>query len=256
MNTPGSVAWSCIRTRSPRIAPPVNGDDGSIASTATSIVERPQVADQGAGQRALARPGRTGHADGVGRRRCARAPAARPGGRPRRRARSATAGGRGHPDHRRAQRRRGRRDRIGRRHRPKVVRPGESSAASSSAMLITSVTPSTRSRMMRSMPPLSVCVETGHVPQAPTRRTVTTPVASSTSISSMSPWSAWRAGRMTSMQASTWERMTRSFNQRAPAIHSTIRRRSYHAGHDRARRASSPTRAAGTRCCWSSARSC
>ena len=37
MNTPGSVAWSCIRTRSPRIAPPVNGDDGSIASTATSM---------------------------------------------------------------------------------------------------------------------------------------------------------------------------------------------------------------------------
>ena len=46
MNTPGSVAWSCMRTRSPRIAPPVNGDDGSIASTATSIVERSQVADQ------------------------------------------------------------------------------------------------------------------------------------------------------------------------------------------------------------------
>ena len=36
MNTPGSVAWSCMRTRSPRIAPPVNGDDGSTASTATS----------------------------------------------------------------------------------------------------------------------------------------------------------------------------------------------------------------------------
>jgi hypothetical protein len=30
----------------------------------------------------------------------------------------------------------------------------------------------------------------------------------------MSPWSAWSAGRITSMQASTWERMTRSFNQR------------------------------------------
>ena len=36
MNTPGSVAWSCMRTRSPRMAPPVNGDDGSMASTATS----------------------------------------------------------------------------------------------------------------------------------------------------------------------------------------------------------------------------
>ena len=36
MNTPGSVAWSCMRTRSPRMAPPVNGDDGSTANTATS----------------------------------------------------------------------------------------------------------------------------------------------------------------------------------------------------------------------------
>ena len=35
MNTAGSVAWSCIRTRSPRMAPPVNGEDGSTASTAT-----------------------------------------------------------------------------------------------------------------------------------------------------------------------------------------------------------------------------
>ena len=35
MNTPGSVAWSCIRTRSPSSAPPVNGDDGSTASTPT-----------------------------------------------------------------------------------------------------------------------------------------------------------------------------------------------------------------------------
>ena len=37
INTPASVAWSCMRTRSPRIAPPVNGDDGSIASTATFV---------------------------------------------------------------------------------------------------------------------------------------------------------------------------------------------------------------------------
>ena len=36
MKTPGSVAWSCMRTRSPRMAPPVNGDDGSMASTVTS----------------------------------------------------------------------------------------------------------------------------------------------------------------------------------------------------------------------------
>ena len=33
---PESSAWSCIRTRSPRIAPPVNGDVGSTASTAIS----------------------------------------------------------------------------------------------------------------------------------------------------------------------------------------------------------------------------
>jgi hypothetical protein len=35
MNTPPSVAWSCIRTRSPSSAPPENGEDGSTASTPT-----------------------------------------------------------------------------------------------------------------------------------------------------------------------------------------------------------------------------
>jgi hypothetical protein len=40
MNTPSSVAWSCMRTRSPRMAPPVNGDDGSTASTPTSLPDR------------------------------------------------------------------------------------------------------------------------------------------------------------------------------------------------------------------------
>ena len=35
MNTPASPVWSCMRTRSPRMAPPENGDDGSMASTAT-----------------------------------------------------------------------------------------------------------------------------------------------------------------------------------------------------------------------------
>src|SRR5205807_5235378 len=35
MYTPESVAWSCIRTRSPSSAPPENGDDGSTASTPT-----------------------------------------------------------------------------------------------------------------------------------------------------------------------------------------------------------------------------
>ena len=37
MKTPGSVACSCIRTRSPSSAPPENGDDGSTASTATRV---------------------------------------------------------------------------------------------------------------------------------------------------------------------------------------------------------------------------
>ena len=61
MNTPASVAWSCMRTRSPRIAPPVNGDDGSTASTATSSPSDRQVGDQRARQRALAGAGGTGH---------------------------------------------------------------------------------------------------------------------------------------------------------------------------------------------------
>ena len=38
MKTPSSEAYACIRTRSPRSAPPVIGDDGSTAMTAT---ERP-----------------------------------------------------------------------------------------------------------------------------------------------------------------------------------------------------------------------
>src|SRR4051794_25818942 len=35
MNTPASPAWACMRTRSPRSAPPVNGLVGSIAITPT-----------------------------------------------------------------------------------------------------------------------------------------------------------------------------------------------------------------------------
>src|SRR5918992_3424332 len=37
MNTSRSVAWSCMRTRSPSSAPPLNGDDGSTASTPTRL---------------------------------------------------------------------------------------------------------------------------------------------------------------------------------------------------------------------------
>ena len=42
-------------------------------------------------------------------------------------------------------------------------------------MLTTSVTPSTRSRMIRSMPAFSVCVEAGQPTHAPTSVTVTMP---------------------------------------------------------------------------------
>ena len=66
MNTPASRAWSCMRTRSPRMAPPVNGDDGSMASTATARRPRhgPPAARAGEGRLAGAR--RAGDADGVG----------------------------------------------------------------------------------------------------------------------------------------------------------------------------------------------
>ena len=37
MNTSPSSACRCIRMRSPRIAPPVKGDDGSTATTPTRI---------------------------------------------------------------------------------------------------------------------------------------------------------------------------------------------------------------------------
>ena len=37
MKTPLSLAWSCIRTRSPSSAPPENGDEGSTASTPTRL---------------------------------------------------------------------------------------------------------------------------------------------------------------------------------------------------------------------------
>jgi hypothetical protein len=40
MKTPGSVKISDMRIRSPRIAPPVNGDEGSTATTATRSPRR------------------------------------------------------------------------------------------------------------------------------------------------------------------------------------------------------------------------
>ena len=49
MKTPGSVAWLCMRTRSPRMAPPENGDDGS---TATMPTVRPRARATSASVRA------------------------------------------------------------------------------------------------------------------------------------------------------------------------------------------------------------
>ena len=66
MKTPGSVAWSCMRTRSPRIAPPENGDDGSTARTATETSSAAQQRDELAGERRLPRTGGAGQTDGVG----------------------------------------------------------------------------------------------------------------------------------------------------------------------------------------------
>src|SRR6476659_4628030 len=62
----------------------------------------------------------------------------------------------------------------------------------------TSVTPGTRSMMIRWTPAFSVMVDTGQVPHAPTSSTWTTP-ASSTSLKTMSPPSAWSAGRIASI---------------------------------------------------------
>ena len=63
--TIGSVAWRIMRTRSPRTAPPVNGDDGSTAMTPTrrSGMPSPELADEGVGERALAGARRAGDSD-------------------------------------------------------------------------------------------------------------------------------------------------------------------------------------------------
>ena len=77
MNTPASPACACIRTRSPRTAPPVNGLVGSTAIDADRLRRRrANLGDQAIDQRALAGAGRTGDADQIGAagaaRRCAR----------------------------------------------------------------------------------------------------------------------------------------------------------------------------------------
>ncbi len=54
MKTPGSRKCSDSRIRSPSSAPPRNGEDGSIDSTAIVAIQRPLVLDQRADQRRLA----------------------------------------------------------------------------------------------------------------------------------------------------------------------------------------------------------
>ena len=76
MNTPASPACACMRTRSPRIAPPVNGLVGSTATTPTVRPAARSSRDQPIDERALARAGRPGDADEIRaagvRRRCRR----------------------------------------------------------------------------------------------------------------------------------------------------------------------------------------
>ena len=66
MKTPGSVAWACMRIRSPRIAPPLKGE---VGSTATMPTVRP-CARRRAVRRStrvdLPAPGRAGHAHDQG----------------------------------------------------------------------------------------------------------------------------------------------------------------------------------------------
>src|SRR5436309_878189 len=57
MNTPGSLEWSCIRTRSPKSAPPVNGLLGSTATTPTVLPPRRSDAVQTSTSVLLPTPG-------------------------------------------------------------------------------------------------------------------------------------------------------------------------------------------------------
>ena len=56
--------------------------------------------------------------------------------------------------------------------------------------------------MIRSTPALSVIIDTGQVPQAPTSETCTTP-SSSMPLKTMSPPSLWSAGRIASIASRT-----------------------------------------------------
>ena len=66
MKTSGSAKCACMRTRSPRIAPPVNGLVGSTAMTPTVSPLRRAFRRQPIDERALAGAGRAGDADQIG----------------------------------------------------------------------------------------------------------------------------------------------------------------------------------------------
>ena len=67
MNTPSSVAWSDIRTRSPRMAPPREGRRRVDGEHGDRVALSPGDAQQGVGEGRLAGAGRAGDADRVGR---------------------------------------------------------------------------------------------------------------------------------------------------------------------------------------------
>ena len=66
MNTPASPACACMRTRSPRMAPPVKGLVGIDRDDAHGVPGRAQLGGQPIDERALARAWRAGDADQVG----------------------------------------------------------------------------------------------------------------------------------------------------------------------------------------------
>src|SRR3954454_18535131 len=94
--------------------------------------------------------------------------------------------------------------------------------------------PGTRSMMIRSTPALSVIIDTGHVPHAPTSETCTT-ASSSMPLKTMSPPSLWSAGRIASIASRTPSSMLAT----SSAIRSPNRRT--HAAQPVQYRACSPT---------------
>jgi hypothetical protein len=66
MKTPSSVAWRCMRMRSPRMAPPEKGLVGSTAITPTVWSCGPEVLDEAVGEGAFPHPRGAGDAHDVG----------------------------------------------------------------------------------------------------------------------------------------------------------------------------------------------